>query len=198
MHRRRQRQAPSCVRTGCPATALSPWDSKIKAFRLFAAAALSLAASSCFADAVVLSLDLASGRSGFGRSDATGAFTDTYTFSLIGQYNLISASASNVSWGLHDMDFTSLDIRDESGAVVASFGANTGSRSNQVYTLDPLNLGAGNYSLVVSGINSPSQVAYRGTLVVEPGAVVPEPGSLALVLAGLAAAGLVSRRKTAL
>jgi hypothetical protein len=59
-------------------------------------------------------------------------------------------------------------------------------------------LGAGSYTLTVSGNVLPKGGSYGGALLITPVGDVPEPESMALLLAGLGVAGFVaSRRRTA-
>jgi PEP-CTERM motif len=62
----------------------------------------------------------------------------------------------------------------------------------QTYELSKIFLTAGDWTLTVSGADTNNKAA--GSYVVTANAV-PEPASLALVLAGIAAAGLVGRRR---
>ncbi len=75
---------------------------------------------------------------------------------------------------------------------------NLGDDQDELYSLRSTLLAAGNYQLLIRGVNSPTQSSYSGILALSaaPNAV-PEPGSLALMLAGLGAAVVLQRRKPA-
>ena len=155
--------------------------------------ALAVAASASYADTFTGPISLTSGNALFGRNDAIGTFTDTYTFSLAGAFSL-SGTATSVANGDQDLDFTSVTILNSANAVVATFAGNLNGDAAEFYALSPVNLLAGNYSLVVRGLNSASQASYAGTLATAV-VSVPEPETYALLLAGLGAVGFVARRR---
>lgn len=166
--------------------------------RVLAAAALAVAASPSLADAVVASLDLSTGNARFGRDTTVGSFTDTYTFTLLDGSYLVSSTASSAASGSQDLDYTSLMITDAFSNPIVSFAGNLGSDRNEFYALSDRLLAAGTYQLVVRGVNSPAQASYSGNLAISAAPlVVPEPGSLALLLAGLGGAAVVKRRGAA-
>ena len=159
-----------------------------------AAIALAISASSSFADTFASGLDLSAGNTRFGRDDAVGSFVDTYDFTLVGSSYLISSTASSAAVGDQDLDFTSLVIRNDADVIVATYAGNLGSDDNEFYSLTKTLLAAGNYRLVVSGINSASQASYSGNLAIA--AAVPEPSTYALLLGGIGAIGLFVRRRS--
>ena len=159
-----------------------------------AAIALAVSASSSFADTFASSLNLSAGNTRFGRDDAVGSFVDTYDFTLIGMSYLISSTASSAAVGDQDLDFTSLVIKNDADAIVATYAGNLGSDDNEFYSLTKTLLSAGHYRLVISGVNSPSQASYSGNLAVA--AAVPEPSTYALLLGGIGAIGLCVRRRS--
>ena len=82
--------------------------------------------------------------------------------------------------------------------TVATFVGNLGDDQNEFYSLPATLLGAGNYQLLIRGINSPSQASYSGNLAISVAPTgLPEPGTLSLMLASLGAAVLVTRRRPA-
>lgn len=166
--------------------------------KVLVATTLAVAASSSFADAVVSMLDLSTGNARFGRDDAVGSFMDTYTFTLLDSAYLVSSTASSAASGSQDLDYTSLLITDAFSTTFAAFAGNLGDDQNEFYSLASTLLAAGSYQLVVRGVNSPTQASYSGNLAISTAPLgVPEPGSLALLLAGLGGAVFVSRRGAA-
>jgi len=167
----------------------------MKLYKTAFAIALALAGSASFADTYSGVLNLGSGSAHFGRDDAVGTFEDTYAFTLPAPGYLISVSASSTAPDAnHDLDFSSLTIRDPANVTLANFMGNGGTDANESYWLPTLFLPAGAYGLVVKGINSPEQAAYSGDISIAV-AAIPEPGTYMLMLAGLGVMGLIARRR---
>jgi hypothetical protein len=155
-------------------------------------AALVLASAASHADTFIGALDLSAGGAHFGRDNAIGTFEDTYTFTLLAPGYLISSSATSASPSpAHDIDLNNPLIK-RGGLTIATFGGNFGTDANESYTLPSRYLAAGDYQLVISGINSPLQASYSGNLSVS---AVPEPKSYAMFIAGLVALLAVSRSR---
>ena len=132
----------------------------MKLKEIFVATSFALAASASMADAVVSMLDLSSGNARFGRDNAVGSFMDTYTFTLSNSAWLVSSTASSAASGKQDLDYSSLQITDASSNTVATFAGNLGDDQNEFYSLPATLLAAGNYQLLIRGLNSPSQASY--------------------------------------
>ena len=85
-------------------------------------------------------------------------------------------------------------IKNDADVTLATYAGNLGADENEFYSLTKTLLAAGNYRLIVSGINSASQASYSGNLAIAP--AVPEPSTYALLLGGIGAIGLLVRRRS--
>ncbi len=127
-----------------------------------------------------------------------GSFSDSYLFSLTGTSNLFSTAVSNnvsnnngsvlgLTGGLVSL------YRDVLGPDLPlgsfAFDGTTGDGPGHTFAT----LVAGNYYYTVSGIGSGSQGGLY--TVSSTAAPVPEPQTFALILGGLAAVGLMIRRR---
>jgi hypothetical protein len=152
------------------------------------AAAFALVSTAALADNGGGPLDLSGGTTFFGRTP-TGAFTDIWTFSLTGPSFHISSSTSSAAAGARNLDYTSVTLRDSANANVATFqGYLFG--DTELYSLGETPLAAGDYSVVVSGVNSAPQASYSANLSAVA-APIPEPETYVLMLAGLSVMGFV-------
>ncbi len=163
--------------------------------KLLAAAALAVCSTAGYADAGGGALDLTSGSTFFGRADATGIFTDTWTFTLAGMSSL-TGTASSSAVDSQDLDFGSVFIATQADPAtpVATFAGNLGTDMNEFYSLAQTPLAPGAYAVVVNGTNSPLKAAYSGTLTIAA-AAVPEPGTYALMFAGLGIVAFIGLRR---
>jgi hypothetical protein len=167
---------------------------KLKA--ILTASALAVASLSSLADTGGGALDLSLGNASFGRDNASGSFVDTYSFTLTGSSYVTSGTASSAASGAsQDLDFSSVVITMAAtpGTPVLTFAGNLGTDFNEFFSLEPTALDAGNYLLIVKGINTPDMASYDGTLAIT--AAVPEPETYALMLAGFGAMGFIARRR---
>lgn len=125
---------------------------------------------------------------------ATGnRFNDRYAFHLD---SAAYASAQLTSLLFDDqtgLNITGLDLYKD-GVAQAVLVGSLFDPEDQTWLLGGIDtLAAGNYYLQVSGYATDTKASYSGTLSVSP---VPEPGSLALMLGGLAVLGFATRRRT--
>lgn len=120
-----------------------------------------------------------------------GAFTDYYTFSLVGT-SAATGGTLVFDWGGLDLSINSVGL--SGGTLAAAQIDNTPSS----FTFS--NLGAGNYTLAVNGdlkqIGPIGYAEYSGSIhaVAAP---VPEPEHAAMLLAGLIGVGALVRRRAA-
>lgn len=167
----------------------------MKLNKILLAAALAFAASSSFADTGGGALDLSTGSTAFSRTPI-GSFTDTWTFSLVGDSFLTSSTLSSSAVGAQDLMFSSAIVTTaaDPGTPVATFTGPTFLAANEFMNLSNFLLPAGDYDLIIKGVNSAQPAAYSGTLTIAA-APIPEPETYALMMAGLGVLGFVARRR---
>lgn len=129
----------------------------------------------------------------FARTVAAGdSFLDTYFFSLTQTSDVFGGVSSPLAifkgLTLKGLAFDSITLAPVGGATSASTSALPS------FTFEGLT--AGNYQLTIAGHAIGSQGGnYTGELAAMP--AVPEPGTIALALSGLALVGAMTRRKQA-
>ncbi len=168
---------------------------------LVLAAALALSAGTALAEDFTVSVPLVPAAdvagffsAAFGTTHVVaGGFTDTWTFtggpaSGIAEASLITIGFSQAT----DIDFIGASLNGSALSLTGGGNVQFGILAPQTYT--------GPLVLTVTGIASPAlavgtavSASYAGTVNVSP---VPEPGSYALLLAGLGVMGFVARRKS--
>lgn len=155
-------------------------------------AAAVLAGSSFGALAVsVFPIAFLNGAVSFGNTPIVGAFTNEFTFTVPDLADLTTGSISSAVNDPKDIDFTSIKITG-SDASMFSFTQALGD-PNEFWTLAGAVLHSGvDYTLTIKGIQSNDPASYSGQMTIT---AIPEPGTYALLLAGLAAVTFVARRR---
>lgn len=115
-------------------------------------------------------------------------FANTFSFSLSSLSDLVTSFSLS---GL--VGSATVSLRDGSGSVLGSFSASTLSSGSASFS----NLAAGNYSYRVTGSGFLAGGTLTSTLTPVNVSPVPEPGSLAMLLAGLGMVGVIARRRRA-
>ena len=158
----------------------------MKLLHVAAAAALIAGSQACLAAGGPL--DISTGSVGFSNTPTALGFTDTYTFSLP-LAGTISGSITAVVNGAQDVDFVGIFLTGPSGVFTFT---QLLADPFETWGLSPVAVAAGSYTLSLIGTNSPAIGSYGGNLAVT---LVPEPEPYALLLAGMAVVGLLSRRR---
>lgn len=162
---------------------------KLKQLAAVAAFALStasvLAASNNISNTVALSASGTDQTAAFTaiHNVGSGAFTDTFTFNVTGDFTADSIISSIGFTAVTDIAFESIKLNGNAYTPVSTGAV-------EVWQLNPTPV-TGPLTLTVVG-SAGKNASYSGTLNL---AAVPEPESLAMVMAGLAAVGFVVRRR---
>ncbi|MDI1349250.1 FxDxF family PEP-CTERM protein [Aquabacterium sp.] len=129
----------------------------------------------------------------FARTVVAGdSFLDTYFFSLTETSDVFGGVSSPLAF------FKGLTVKGVAfdSITLAAVGGATSASSSALPSFTFEGLTAGNYQLTIAGHAIGSQGgSYIGELAATP--AVPEPGTIALTLSGLALVGAIARRKKA-
>lgn len=129
----------------------------------------------------------------FARTVVAGdSFLDTYFFSLTETSDVFGGVSSPLAF------FKGLTVKGLAfdGITLAAVGGANSASSSPLPSFTFEGLTAGNYQLTIAGHAIGSQGgSYIGELAATP--AVPEPGTIALTLSGLALVGAIARRKKA-
>jgi len=155
--------------------------------KLALAAAIVATSGAAFANDVVGSPSFAGLTSTYSALHSAGAFTDTFTFMMPG-ITSASVSITTIGAGVADIDFISATLT----SMPLVLTTDAGGFVELLYTPGSYPV-TGPLTLVIKG-TSGENASYSGTLNVT---AVPEPETVALMMAGLGVIGFVARRRRA-
>lgn len=129
-----------------------------------------------------------------------GAFQDEFRFTVSAPLTIAASGFQTTalfagSTELSNLDFGLVQLRSgfgNAGALVATFANGGALNSLETSALAPIQLGAGQYTIVVNGIVGTGPADYDGSIVF---AAVPEPGVWASLIAGFGLIGSAARHQ---
>lgn len=141
------------------------------------------------------SVDISSGTASFGgafnTNDKGKTFSDLFSFSIGSASDFDAALTSVATLTKLDLDITGFKLFFNGGLL--SNGVQDNSGKTDLWTLSHSGLSSGNYSLAVEGtVLGTKGGSFGGNLNVSP---VPEPGTLGMMVGGLALLGFIGRRR---
>lgn len=161
----------------------------------FVATALALAAATAFAVPTTLTFDDDQSAVITGKP-AKGSFLDEFLFEVPFAQSSVSSSLTTSINGNKNIDFSSITITDGSKTLYSFKQTAFDSSGAEQWTLNNALLTSGTtYHLLLAGTSAVGGTRYSGDL--SAVAAVPEPGTWAMALAGLAAVGAIARRRRA-
>lgn len=129
----------------------------------------------------------------FANANAGDIFTDRFYFTLANEADLSINVTSTRASANTDLILTGVSLFDaETNTAIAGRQLQTGAK--EYWKLVANDLGAGDYYLTVTGKTVGSGGSFAGNGVIEVSAV-PEPGTTAMLLGGLAVLGVAARRR---
>lgn len=135
-------------------------------------------------------LDLSSGSNFFGNTPTTVGFADWITFNLT-TASTFNGSVVSVANGNQDIDFNFVFLTGPSGLFQFT---QSGTDALEIWSSPAAGwtLSPGTYQITLAGTNTAGIASYAANVAVT---AVPEPGSLALILAGGGVLGFLARRR---
>jgi hypothetical protein len=132
----------------------------------------------------------------FSKTVAAGSFTDIWSFNLATP-SIVAASATNVEISFGSFSFGGIDnFSAWLNNVPLQWGLSQSTNNGVTVSTQVLSgsttLPAGTFQLKISGVADAGGASYGGNIVATP---VPEPETLAMMLAGLGAVAFLAGRR---